>query len=142
MSHNVPIKIITQKRKLFKEMSATILLLVLLGCSCVVGQSGGISEGDPAPGRSPGPPSTSPGYETIPTLLLVTQETTANAENNQVGDGTPGDLAEGCPRLLLAGDDLIVVDKEKAAVVVNVSHELFSTDVLTTGLTYNGKFIV
>lgn len=116
-------------------------LIVLLGYLCAVGKCGGGSEGDPAPGRSPGPPSSSPRYENIPTFRSTTEDITeSNSLTNQVGRGTPEvDLREDCPQLLLAGDDLIVVDKAKAAVVINVSHSLFNADVLTTGLSYQGK---
>lgn len=82
---------------------------------------GGVAEGDPAPGRSPGPPVSGTSDHGI-LEDLATVVVTAD-------DSDPCDM----------NGDLIVVDKEKAAIVVNFTHELFKTEVLTRGVLYQGK---
>lgn len=111
--------------------SADVKIIVYLGlvfqlagyCAAVSLQypgGGGVAEGDPAPGRSPGPPlDVTVGHSTsgeLPTIV-VTQEA--------------DDLCD------LTGD-LIIVDKEKASIIVNFTHELFKTDVFTHGVKYQG----
>lgn len=86
------------------------------GASLQYPGSGGQADGDPAPGRSPGPPLGKGDHVEEPTVV------TAN-------DPDPCDL----------NGDLIVVDKDKASLDLNVTHRLFKSEVLTHGVVYQGK---
>lgn len=113
-------------------MCKLVLLLLLtllvfekcLMCNGMVihppGFGGGV-EGDPAPGRSPGPPEIiSSRHKAVdelePTELLKSE--TAGDDCTLVGD---------------------VADDPRGAVNISVSHELFKSDLLVPGIVYQGK---
>lgn len=113
------------------RLTLFFLLALLISDECFLcdgmvihppGFGGGI-EGDPAPGRSPGPPEIiSPRFrsldDTEPTVLLRS-------------DGAEDDCAlEGA-----------VVDAPKGAINFSVNHELFKTELLVPGIIYEGMFL-
>lgn len=112
-------------------MCTSILLMLTLLifekwtlCNAMVVHSpsfGGETEGDPAPGRSPGPPEViAPSFndfKIIETTILPTSET--------IDDCT------------LEGD---TVDDPRGFVNISINHALFKSDWLISGITYQGKF--
>lgn len=109
-------------------MGTIFLLITLLvtdkltcdGISTANTGSGGLLQGDPAPGRSPGPPPESGHHRTTeenPTILL----TSSQPDDNCTFEGNVQYTAGG------------------TNVTVQVTHPLFNTDVLVFGVVYQGK---
>lgn len=83
---------------------------------------GGTIDGDPAPGRSPGPPEDSTTLrgtsENYPSVLLTAAETFKGCSLNENVEITKNSL-----------------------VTVKITHHLFETDVLVADIVYQGKFV-
>lgn len=81
----------------------------------------GVVDGDPAPGRSPGPPEISNGEhgveDDLPTILLTSDKT----DNS---------------RCSLEGDAKLI---EEDIVNLTISHKLFKSDAVVPGIVYQGK---
>lgn len=104
------------------------------GASMPYPGSGAAATGDPAPGRSPGPPPVAVGLTSDSAkhgLVDQHQQLTIIMTADTV-DSSPCDL----------DGDLIVVDADKAAVNVNFTHDLFQSNVLTHDVVYQGMLLL
>lgn len=109
--------------------------MILAAASWLSASLGAAVDGDPAPGRSPGPPPRPPA------LSIADQE-----DHHQLTVDMPSEVEsldsdddKNSPCYLHG--DLIVVDSSKSPYNVSFSHSIFETSVLTMGIIYQGNFI-
>lgn len=104
------------------------LLVLLVASSWLAASLAAAVDGDPAPGRSPGPPALSIADQEDHHQLTVDMRPNTDSNNKNTDDKNSCDLH----------GDLIVVDAEKVPVNVTFSHQLFEANVLSLGIVYQG----
>ncbi|XP_026733871.1 uncharacterized protein LOC113498129 isoform X2 [Trichoplusia ni] len=123
----------------------TIVILALLPYSSTLS----LPNGDPAPGRSPGPPIAEDEVATdnkvieIPDVYDETttvddvEVTTVSAE---VSEKTV-DISDACAfaRIPSDSDDIVTLSDEDSDVNLTLSHPVFETDELVRGVVYDGE---
>lgn len=130
-----------------------VAILVLLPYSSI-----SLPSGDPAPGRSPGPPQLQPdeevkadGTDRVATVeesidydastttpseeLDVTTVSEVVSERTTVGD------ACAFARIPSDSDELVTLDVRESDVNLTVSHPVFETEELIRGVVYDGEYV-
>lgn len=108
----------------------TMIILASLPYSSAVS----LPNGDPAPGRSPGPPTEGPSYEE--TANFGVEETTVSA--------TSVDMDDVCVFARVASDsgDVVTLSEDDSDVNLTFSHSVFEVEELVRGVVYDGKFSI
>lgn len=104
----------------------TVVILASLPCSTLT------LPGDPAPGRSPGPPVTTENFD-------YDETTTEDATIEGVSE--IGDVSDACAFARIPSDsgDIVTLSDDDCDVNLTVSHPVFEAEELVRGVVYDGK---
>lgn len=125
--------------KMNRCTAQSLMLLVILILTSLPYSSMSLPNGDPAPGRSPGPPKLDPKAEDIG-LSLDYDSTTEQS----VGVSTVSDVAEDNDACAFArvpsdSDSIVTLSEDDSDVNLTVTHPAFETAELVRGVLYDGK---
>lgn len=114
----------------------TVLFIATLPYSSTLS----LPSGDPAPGRSPGPPQDNKVDDSISTTDTVYDDTTIvnDVEATTVSDTSDIDACA-FARIPSDSDDIVTVSELDSDVNLTVSHPVFDTEELVRGVVYDGK---
>ncbi|CAH0730051.1 unnamed protein product, partial [Brenthis ino] len=126
----------------------TVIILALLPYSSTLS----LPSGDPAPGRSPGPPTfKNVDIDHLETNLEVPDETvydevTTNDEiSSTVSESSVSELTVGdaCSFASIPSDSdgIVTLSERNSDINVTISHSVFETDELVKGVIYDGKCV-
>ncbi|CAH2222340.1 jg1263, partial [Pararge aegeria aegeria] len=107
-----------------------------------------LPSGDPAPGRSPGPPFDEKLEsnievavdETVYNEITTTDEVPTTVSEASVSERT----VDACAYALFPSDsdNIVTLSERNSAVNLSVSHSVFDSEELVRGVVYDGKFVV
>lgn len=132
MKRNNPKKF-KMKRSLVKFI--TVLFIATLPYSSTLS----LPSGDPAPGRSPGPPQDDKADDSMSTTDAVYDDTTiSDVEVTTVSDTSDIDACA-FARIPSDSDDIVTISELDSDVNLTISHPVFDTEELVKGVVYDGK---
>lgn len=105
------------------KVLTTLVILTLLPYSSGLN----LPNGDPAPGRSPGPP-------------LYDDTTTETAETTTLDEGL--DDACAVARIPSDSEEVVTLSNDDSEVNLTISHDVFDTNELVKGVVYDGELII
>ncbi|CAB3220333.1 unnamed protein product [Arctia plantaginis] len=125
----------------------TLMIIVILA-SLPYSSTLSLPSGDPAPGRSPGPPTIEEKETTDDKIAPIYDETTTSEDVIEVttvsevgvSDKTV-DVSDACAfaRIPSDSDEIVTVGDEDSDVNLTLSHPVFETDELVRGVVYDGE---
>ncbi|CAH2090756.1 unnamed protein product [Euphydryas editha] len=134
-----------------------IIVMVIILASLPYSSTLNLPSGDPAPGRSPGPPIETfkdeldlknkldtnievPGDETAYDEVTTNDEISTVVSESSVSERIVGDAC-GYARIPSDSDDIVTLSERDSDVNLTFSHSVFETDELVKGVLYDGKII-
>lgn len=122
----------------FSRIAAIVIIVTVLPYSSTLT----LPNGDPAPGRSPGPPDSKVDLkvEDVKPSIDYVESTTVEAVETTVS--VISDVIDSCAfaQVPSDSDEVLTLSVEESDVNVTVTHSVFETGELVKGVVYDGKF--
>lgn len=129
--------------------SINFLMTVIILASLPYSSTLSLPSGDPAPGRSPGPPKLEDKEATDDKVIPEVYDETTTSEDVievttvsdvEVSERTV-DISDACAfaRIPSDSDEIVTVSDEDSDVNLTLSHPVFETDELVRGVVYDGE---